>query len=148
MSHSCLAIYIKKYHNANEELWKNSNISPFKNIIFKKILYKKKTKILQDVVKHCLDFSFLCIFSSLTCLKKPVFSKRDLLQWKVSTSETLLGSSDQRKAPASLPLFLKSEKIPALLSVGKGLEYRPFSYTELLYITNLKFQHKPKYHLS
>jgi hypothetical protein len=26
---------------------------------------------------------FLCIFSSLTCLKKPVFSKRDLLRWKV-----------------------------------------------------------------
>ncbi len=41
---------------------------------------------------------FLCIFSSLTCLKKPVFS---------------------------LSLFLKSEKIPALLSLGKGLEYRP-----------------------
>jgi hypothetical protein len=26
---------------------------------------------------------FLCIFSSLTCLKKPVFSKQDLLRWKV-----------------------------------------------------------------
>ncbi len=26
---------------------------------------------------------FLCIFSSLTYLKKPVFSKRDLLRWKV-----------------------------------------------------------------
>ncbi len=33
-------------------------------------------------VKHCLDF-FLCIFSSLTCLKKPVFSKLDLLWRKV-----------------------------------------------------------------
>jgi hypothetical protein len=53
---------------------------------------------------------FLCIFSSLTCLKKPVFSKRDLLSWKVL---------------ASLSLFLKSEKIPALLYVGKGPEYRP-----------------------
>jgi hypothetical protein len=42
---------------------------------------------------------FLCIFSSLTCLKKLVFSKLDLLQWKVT---------------ASLPLFLKSEKITAL----------------------------------
>jgi hypothetical protein len=43
--------------------------------------------------EHCptrkaLPGFFLCIFSSLTCLKKrrnlPVFSKRDLLQWKVS----------------------------------------------------------------
>ncbi len=54
---------------------------------------------------------FLCIFSPLTYLKKPVFSKRDLLRWKV---------------PASLLLFLKSEKIPTLLEVGKGPEYRPF----------------------
>jgi hypothetical protein len=58
---------------------------------------------------------FLCIFSSLTCLKKTVFSKPDLLQWKV---------------PASLSLFLKSEKIPALLYAGKGPLLRPFSYTE------------------
>jgi hypothetical protein len=27
---------------------------------------------------------FLCIFVSLTCLKKPVSSKRDLLRWKVT----------------------------------------------------------------
>jgi hypothetical protein len=33
--------------------------------------------------KALLGF-FLCIFSSLTCLKKPVFSKRDLLRWKVT----------------------------------------------------------------
>jgi hypothetical protein len=58
---------------------------------------------------------FLCIFSSLTCLKKTVFSKLDLLQWKV---------------PASLSLFPKSEKIPALLYVGKGPVLRLFSYTE------------------
>jgi hypothetical protein len=121
VSHCGLAIYIKKYHNANEELWKFKYFTMQKILIFKKTLYKKKTKILQDVVKHCLEF-FLLIFSSLMCLKKkPVFRKRDLLQWKGSTSETLLGSSDQRKAPASLSLFLKSEKIPALLSVGKGL---------------------------
>jgi hypothetical protein len=42
---------------------------------------------------------FLCIFSSLTYLKKPVFT---------------------------LSLFQKSEKIPTLLSVGKGPENRPF----------------------
>jgi hypothetical protein len=33
--------------------------------------------------KALLGF-FLCIFSSLKCLKKPVFSKRDLLRWKVT----------------------------------------------------------------
>jgi hypothetical protein len=47
---------------------------------------------------------FLSIFSSLTCLKKPVFRKRDLLQWNV---------------PATLSQFLKSEKITALLLTGK-----------------------------
>jgi hypothetical protein len=42
------------------------------------------------------------------------------------TSQAVLGSSDQWKVPASLSLFLKSEKIPTLLYLGKGLEYRPF----------------------
>jgi hypothetical protein len=41
-------------------------------------------------------------------------------------SQAVLGSSDQRKVLASLSLFLKSEKIPALLCVGKGFEYRSF----------------------
>jgi hypothetical protein len=35
--------------------------------------------------RKALPGFFLCIFSSLTCLKKPVFSKRDLLLWKVPT---------------------------------------------------------------
>jgi len=35
------------------------------------------------------------------------------------TSQAVLGCSDQRKVPASLSK-LKSEKIPALLFVGKG----------------------------
>jgi len=42
------------------------------------------------------------------------------------TSQAILGSSDQRKVPASQSLFLKREKIPALLYGGKGLEYMPF----------------------
>jgi hypothetical protein len=42
------------------------------------------------------------------------------------TSRAVLGSSDQPKVPASLSLFLESEKIPTLLYVGKGPEYRPF----------------------
>jgi hypothetical protein len=37
VSHCGLAIYIKKYLKAKEQLW-NSNISACKNIIFKKIL--------------------------------------------------------------------------------------------------------------
>jgi hypothetical protein len=56
-------------------------------------------------------------------LKKPAFSKRDLLQWTVPAK---LGSSDQLKVLASLSLFLKSEKIPDLLYVGRGPQYRPF----------------------
>jgi hypothetical protein len=42
------------------------------------------------------------------------------------TSQDVLGSSDQRKVPASLSLFLKSEKIPALLYLGKGPQQRLF----------------------
>ncbi len=42
------------------------------------------------------------------------------------TSQAVLGFSDKRKVPASLSLFLKSDKIPDLLYVGKGPEYWPF----------------------
>jgi hypothetical protein len=60
--------------------------------------------------KHCLDSSSFVLSAPFTCLKKPVFSKWDLLQ---------------RKVAASLSLFLKSEKkIPAL--IGKRLEYSSF----------------------
>jgi hypothetical protein len=38
--------------------------------------------------KALLGF-FICIFSSITCLKKPVFSKRHLLGWKVAASLSL-----------------------------------------------------------
>jgi len=62
---------------------------------------------------------FFCIFSSLTCLKKPVFSKQDLPRWTVPV-RIYWDLSDQRKVPASLSLFLKSEKIPALLYIRKG----------------------------
>jgi hypothetical protein len=64
---------------------------------------------------------FLRIFSSLTSLKNPVFSKRDLLRWKVPGFTGIQG-----KVLASLSLFLKSEKFPALLYVGKGPKYNPF----------------------
>jgi hypothetical protein len=47
VSHCGLAIYIKKYLHAKEELWK-LNISPCKNIIFKKSS-EKETKFLHDI---------------------------------------------------------------------------------------------------
>jgi hypothetical protein len=67
---------------------------------------------LKIALEHCgplpmgkaLPPFFLCIFCSLTYLKKPVSSKRDLLQWKV---------------PASLSLCLKSEKNPSSASRRK-----------------------------
>jgi hypothetical protein len=42
VTHCGLAIYIKKYLKAKEELWKLKYISPCKNIIFKKILKKNQ----------------------------------------------------------------------------------------------------------
>jgi hypothetical protein len=39
-------------------------------------------------------------------------------------SQAVLGSSDQRKVPTSLSLFLKSEKIPALLYEGERPEFK------------------------
>jgi hypothetical protein len=47
VSHSSLAIYIKKYLKAKEEYYGNSTISPCKDIIFQKNPLKE-TKILQD----------------------------------------------------------------------------------------------------
>jgi hypothetical protein len=47
-SHCGLAIYIKKYLKAKKN-YGNPNISPRKNIIFKKPS-KKKPKILQDII--------------------------------------------------------------------------------------------------
>jgi hypothetical protein len=49
VSHYGLAIYIKKYLKAKEELYGDSNISPCKNIIFQKNPLKE-TKILQDII--------------------------------------------------------------------------------------------------
>jgi hypothetical protein len=100
----------------------NPNISPCKNIIFKRVLYRK-TKIFQDVVSTAWIFPLYFQLPYLlegTCFQQAGSSAVE------GTIETLLGSSDQRKAPASLSLFLKSEKIPALLYVGKRPEYRPF----------------------
>jgi len=48
VSHCSLAIYIKKYLKAKRKHYGNSNISPCKNIIFKKS--SEETKVLQDIV--------------------------------------------------------------------------------------------------
>ncbi len=80
-------------------------------------------------VKHCLDFSF--VFSAPLPAWRNLFSARGIF-WVEGTTQAVLGSSDQRKVPASLSLFLKSEKVPALLSLGKWPEYRPFSYTQCI----------------
>jgi hypothetical protein len=51
VSHCDLAICIKKYLKAKEELWKlNSNISPCKNIPNLQKNPLKETKILQDII--------------------------------------------------------------------------------------------------
>jgi hypothetical protein len=68
---------------------------------------------------------FRCILSSLACLGKTCFQQAGSSTVE-GTSQAALGSSDQRKVPASLSLFLKREKIPAVFYVGKGPEYRPF----------------------
>jgi len=60
------------------------------------------------------------MFSAETCFQQARSSAVE------GISQAILGSSDQWKVPASLSLFLKSEKIPALLYLAKGPEYRPF----------------------
>jgi hypothetical protein len=54
----------------------------------------------------------LWIFSSLTCLKKPVFYQAGCSALE-GTSQAVLGSSGQRKVPASLSLFSKKCKNPS-----------------------------------
>ncbi len=71
---------------------------------------------------------FLCIFSSLTCLKEPVFSKLDLLWWKI---------------PTSLSLFLKGEQLLALLYLGKGHQYKPFRDSQ-----RVPSAYRPRAHIS
>jgi hypothetical protein len=65
-------------------------------------------------------------YFQLPCLPEETYFQQAGSFAVESTSHVVLGSSDQRKVQASLSLFLKSEKIPALLYVGKGPEYMPF----------------------
>ncbi len=50
VSHYGLTIYMKKYLKAKEELWKIKYFTIQKNIIFKKILRKKKPKSFQEII--------------------------------------------------------------------------------------------------
>jgi hypothetical protein len=69
-----------------KDFWKDTRFNP------KPFFPPSVLGFIVTLHEHCptrkaLPGFFLCIFSSLTCLKKrrnlPVFSKRDLLQWKV-----------------------------------------------------------------
>jgi hypothetical protein len=71
-------------------------------------------------IDHPLEFSFV-LSGHL-----PDFIKGGSSAVEATSSLAGLRSSDQPKVPASLSLFLKNEKISALLSLGKRREYRPF----------------------
>jgi hypothetical protein len=51
---------------------------------------------------------FLCIFSSIACLQKPVFSKRGSSAVE-GTSQAVLDSFDQWKVPASQPVTISKK---------------------------------------
>jgi hypothetical protein len=74
------------------------------------------TGIGKGSVQHCLDFSF--VFSAHLPTRRNLFSASGILcSGKYQPRSTGI---------SSLSLLLKSEKIPALLYLGKGPEYRPF----------------------
>jgi hypothetical protein len=68
---------------------------------------------------------FLCIFRSITCLKKPVFIKGDLPLWKVPARLDWDLLTSGRYQP-NCHYSKKWKKFSALLYIGKGPEYRPF----------------------
>jgi hypothetical protein len=72
--------------------------------------------------KHCLDFSF--VFQAPIPALRNLFSASGI--FRCGGYQAVLGPSDQQKVSASLSLFLKSEKISALLYIEKGPEYMPF----------------------
>jgi hypothetical protein len=87
-------------------------------------------KVLTLHRKHCLDFSLYFQLSYLheeTCFQQAGSSAVE------GITQAILDSSDQWKVPASLSLFLKSEKIPDLLYLEKAPEYTgPSSIVDLL----------------
>jgi hypothetical protein len=82
--------------------------------------------LLKETKNSVMDFSF--VFSAPLPAWRYLFSVKRIF-CREGTGQAKLGSSDQRKVPDRVSLFLKSEKIPALLYLGNGSEYRPFSYT-------------------
>jgi hypothetical protein len=69
------------------------------------------TSMLELITRRkALPGLFLCIFSSLTYMKKPIFQQARSSEVE-GTSQAVVGFSDQRRPPASVSLFRKSEKI-------------------------------------
>jgi hypothetical protein len=106
----------------------SSNFSTYNNRRFKYIwlacilaFRDVPRRVLQ--VRKALPGFFLCIFNSLTCLKKPLFSKRSLLRWKVE------GYSGQLKV---LVTISKKWKNPSSASRRE----RTWVQALLLYITH------------
>jgi hypothetical protein len=60
-------------------------------------------------IPKALPGFFLCIFSSITCLKKPLLSKRDLPLWKVPARPYWDLLASERYQPAC-HYFLKVKK--------------------------------------
>ncbi len=76
-----------------------------------------------ESVKQCWNFSFE--FSAPLPAWRSLFSaSRIFCCGRYQPGCT--GISDQSKVPPSLSLFLKSEKFPVSLYIGKGPEYRRF----------------------
>jgi hypothetical protein len=74
VSHYDLAIYIKKYLKAQEELWETQIFYHAKILISKSPL--KETKILQDIITLLLISSFNTsqniIFQKCSCKNRPI----------------------------------------------------------------------------
>jgi hypothetical protein len=77
-------------------------------------------------VRKALLSEFFLLYFQLPYLPEETCFQQAGSSMVEGTSQAVVGSSDQRKVPASLSLFLKSEKIPALLYIGEGPEYMPF----------------------
>jgi hypothetical protein len=114
-----------------------SSPNPFMHLIVSSLKIQPKKKKLKNQITKSSNFIsrkalpgfFLPTSSSLTCRKKPVFSKRDLLRWKVPA---MLYWDFWPAEGTSQPVTVsKKWKIPTLLYVGKGPEYRPFRPTGL-----------------
>ncbi len=98
MEHSALNIH----PNRHSILWGENALGDAPST------YSKKIRAgFYQIIKHCLDFSF--VFSApLHCLKKPVLSKRDLLRWKVPAMYWDLLTSGKVSQPLTISIKWKN----------------------------------------